>query len=47
MIPTLLFPPYIVTGNTKHFSFEEFMGIKVVSPREFINLIAPDILVLS
>jgi putative PIN family toxin of toxin-antitoxin system len=38
---------YIVTENTKHFSFEEFMGIKVVSPREFINLIAPDILVLG
>ena len=38
---------YIVTGNTKDFSFEEFMGIKVVSPREFIHMIAPDILVLS
>jgi len=38
---------YIVTGNTQDFSFEEFMGIKIVSPREFIHLIAPDILVLS
>ena len=38
---------YIVTGNTKHFSFEEFMDIKVVSPKEFIHLIASDILVLG
>ena len=38
---------YIVTGNKKHFSFDEFMGIQVVTPKEFINLIAPDILVLG
>jgi putative PIN family toxin of toxin-antitoxin system len=26
---------YLVTGNTRHFPFRAFRGIKVVSPREF------------
>ena len=31
---------FIITGNTKHFSFEEFRGSKIVTPREFINRIS-------
>jgi len=27
---------FIITGNKKHFSFEEFRGIKIVTPREFL-----------
>ena len=26
---------YFVTGNTRHFPFRKFRGIKIVSPREF------------
>lgn len=26
---------YLVTGNTRHFPFGEFRGIKIVSPKEF------------
>jgi uncharacterized protein len=26
---------YLVTGNTRHFPFRDFQGIKIVSPREF------------
>lgn len=30
---------YIVTGNVRHFDFEEYEGIKIVEPRDFfINL---------
>ena len=28
---------FIITGNTSHFSFKEFRGCKIVTPREFIN----------
>lgn len=28
---------YIITGNTRHFLFSEFQGIKIVTPREFIT----------
>ena len=30
---------FVITGNKRHFPFEEFKGIKVVTPREFINRI--------
>ena len=30
---------FIITGNKRHFPFEEFKGIKIVTPREFINSI--------
>ena len=30
---------FIITGNKKHFPFEEFRGSKIVTPREFINSI--------
>lgn len=26
---------YLITGNTRHFPFGEFKGIKIVSPKEF------------
>ena len=28
---------FIITGNTKHFSFKKFGESKIVTPREFIN----------
>jgi hypothetical protein len=28
---------FIITGNKRHFPFEEFKGSKIVTPREFIN----------
>lgn len=28
---------FIITGNKKHFPFKEFRGVKIVSPREFIE----------
>jgi putative PIN family toxin of toxin-antitoxin system len=31
---------FIITGNTKHFSFKTFRGCKIVTPREFINEIS-------
>src|SRR4030067_1326114 len=31
---------FIITGNKRHFPFEEFRGSKIVSPREFINSIS-------
>jgi putative PIN family toxin of toxin-antitoxin system len=31
---------FIITGNKRHFPFEEFKGSKIVSPREFINSIS-------
>jgi predicted nucleic acid-binding protein len=31
---------FIITGNKRHFSFEEFKGSKIVTPREFINSIS-------
>jgi uncharacterized protein len=31
---------FIVTGNKRHFPFEEFKGSKIVTPREFINSIS-------
>jgi putative PIN family toxin of toxin-antitoxin system len=31
---------FIITGNKRHFPFEEFKGSKIVTPREFINSIS-------
>ena len=31
---------FIITGNKRHFPFEEFKGGKIVTPREFINRIS-------
>ncbi len=31
---------FIVTGNKKHFHFEEFKGVRIVTPREFIDQIS-------
>ncbi len=31
---------FIITGNRRHFSFEEFKGSKIVTPREFINSVS-------
>ncbi|MDD5641907.1 MAG: PIN domain-containing protein, partial [Syntrophales bacterium] len=30
---------FLITGNTKHFSFKEFHQTKVVGPGEFLELI--------
>lgn len=30
---------YLVTGNTKHFPFEEHQGIKIVTPQEFVAIL--------
>jgi len=30
---------FVITGNKRHFPLEEFKGIKIVTPREFINRI--------
>jgi predicted nucleic acid-binding protein len=34
---------FIITGNKKHFPFEEFKGSKIVTPREFISKIGKEI----
>jgi hypothetical protein len=34
---------FIITGNKRHFPFEEFRGSKIVTPREFINRIGKEI----
>ena len=31
---------FVITGNKKHFPFEDFKGSKIVTPREFINHIS-------
>ena len=31
---------FIITGNRRHFPFEEFKGSRIVTPREFINSIS-------
>ena len=31
---------FIITGNKRHFPFEEFKSSKIVTPREFINSIS-------
>jgi predicted nucleic acid-binding protein len=31
---------FVITGNKRHFPFEEFKGSKIVTPREFINSIS-------
>jgi putative PIN family toxin of toxin-antitoxin system len=31
---------FVITGNKRHFPFEEFKGIKILTPREFINKIS-------
>jgi uncharacterized protein len=28
---------FVITGNRRHFPFEDFRGSKIVTPREFIN----------
>jgi predicted nucleic acid-binding protein len=33
---------YIITGNARHFP-ERFESIRIVTPREFLDLAAPDI----
>ncbi|MBI2029271.1 putative toxin-antitoxin system toxin component, PIN family [Candidatus Gottesmanbacteria bacterium] len=30
---------YIVTGNKKHFPFADYKGIKILSPREYLELL--------
>ena len=30
---------YLVTGNTKHFPPEEYLGVKIVTPQEFIKFL--------
>ena len=30
---------HLVTGNTKHFPFEEYKSIQIVTPREFLNFL--------
>lgn len=34
---------FIITGNKKHFPFEQFKGSRIVSPREFISEIGKEI----
>jgi len=34
---------FIITGNKKHFPFEEFKGSKIVTPREFLSKIGKEI----
>src|SRR4030043_1982771 len=34
---------FIITGNKKHFPYEEFEGSKIVTPREFISKIGKEI----
>jgi putative PIN family toxin of toxin-antitoxin system len=34
---------FIITGNKRHFPFQEFRGSKIVTPREFINRIGEEI----
>lgn len=29
----------LVTGNTKHFPFEEYQGVKIVKPQEFVTIL--------
>lgn len=30
---------YLITGNTKHFPSEDYKGIKIVTPQEFISIL--------
>lgn len=30
---------YLVTGNTKHFPSEEYQGVKIVTPQEFVSIL--------
>ncbi len=32
---------YLVTGNTRHFPFREFRGVKIVTPTEFLAALEP------
>lgn len=34
--------PYLVTGNLKHFPPSPWHGIRIVSPREFVDLSRPE-----
>lgn len=38
---------FIITGNKNHFYFSEFRGIKIVSPREFIEIAGIELAGLS
>lgn len=37
---------YFITGNTKHFSFKKFKNIHIVTPKEFLDIIAKIIPIL-
>lgn len=30
---------HLVTGNTKHFTFKDYKGIEIVTPKEFLDLL--------
>jgi predicted nucleic acid-binding protein len=30
---------HLVTGNTKHFPFKKYKGIKILTPKEFLDLL--------
>jgi len=34
---------YVVTGNKRHFPFPEFVGSKIVTPREFARVVAEEL----
>ncbi|OGW17240.1 MAG: putative toxin-antitoxin system toxin component, PIN family [Nitrospinae bacterium RIFCSPLOWO2_12_FULL_45_22] len=35
---------FIITGNKKHFRFERFKGIRIITPKEFMDEIGKDII---
>lgn len=35
---------FLVTGNNKHFCFESFRGIKIISPDEFIGVVGRELI---
>jgi len=35
---------FVVTGNTKHFSFKKFRNIRIVSPQEFLVILGEAVL---
>lgn len=35
---------FLVTGNSKHFCFESFRGIKIIDPSEFIGVIGRELI---
>ena len=38
---------FLITGNTRHFSFKQFNKTKIVTPREFINLILNNLILIN